>query len=89
MHETDTHLHEATLVPFFEDGVESDGSTMVDGADYELVEVGRRQAADAASRASPAFSSRSPPPAQPGSTVAAMWSPVADQIDHTPEGERP
>ena len=36
----------------FEDGAESQGSTMVDGVDYELVEVGRRQAADAAARAS-------------------------------------
>ncbi|TYQ10488.1 UNVERIFIED_ORG: hypothetical protein L601_002300000060 [Gordonia westfalica J30] len=52
MHESDTHLHEAALVPFFEDGAESHGSTMVDGADYELVKVGRRQAADAAARAS-------------------------------------
>ncbi|WP_353507183.1 hypothetical protein [Gordonia sp. ABSL11-1] len=46
MHETDTHLHEAALVPFFEDGAESRGSTMVDGVHYEVVEHGRRQGED-------------------------------------------
>ena len=52
IHETETHLHEATLVAVFDDGAQSSGSTMVDGVDYEIVEVGRRQAADAAARAS-------------------------------------
>lgn len=42
IHETDTHLHEAALVPFFEDGAVSHGSTMVDGVGYEVVEIGRR-----------------------------------------------
>lgn len=42
VHESDTHLHEAALVPFFEDGAVSHGSTMVDGVDYEVVEIGRR-----------------------------------------------
>jgi hypothetical protein len=46
MRESDTHLHEAALVAVFEDGAESHGLTMVDCVDYELVEVGRRQAAD-------------------------------------------
>lgn len=45
-------MHEAALVGVFEDGTESHGSTMVNGVDYELVKVGRRQAADAAARAS-------------------------------------
>ncbi|WP_287016130.1 hypothetical protein [Gordonia sp. (in: high G+C Gram-positive bacteria)] len=40
VHETDTHLHEAALVPFFEDGAESHGSTMIGGVDYEIVETG-------------------------------------------------
>lgn len=42
VHESDTHVHEAALVPFFEDGAVSHGSTMVDGVDCEVVEVGRR-----------------------------------------------
>ena len=42
VHESDTHLHEAALVPFFDDGSVSHGSTMVDGVDYEVVEIGRR-----------------------------------------------
>ena len=46
MHEGDTHLHEAALVPFFEDGAESHGSTMVDGVDHEIVEWSRRQGED-------------------------------------------
>lgn len=41
MHESDTHLHEAALVAFFEDGTESHGSTMIGGVDYEIVETGR------------------------------------------------
>ncbi|WP_171014257.1 hypothetical protein [Gordonia sp. GAMMA] len=52
IHESETHLHEASLVAVFEDGTESCGSTMMDGVDHELVEVSRRQAADAAARAS-------------------------------------
>ena len=52
MHESDTHVHEAALVAIFADGTQSCGSTMVDGVDYELVEVGRHQAADVAARAS-------------------------------------
>ena len=46
MHESDTHLHEATLVAVFSDGTESHGSTMVDGVNYEIVEPGRRSAED-------------------------------------------
>ncbi len=41
VHETDTHLHEAALVAFFEDGAVSHGTTTVDGVDYELVQIGR------------------------------------------------
>jgi len=41
VHESDAHLHEAALVAFFEDGAVSHGSTMVDGVDYELVEIGQ------------------------------------------------
>ena len=41
IHESDTHLHEVALVPFFEDGAESLGSTMIGGVDYEIVESGR------------------------------------------------
>lgn len=52
IHESETHLHEASLVAVFEDGTESSGTTMMDGVDHELVEVSRRQAADAAARAS-------------------------------------
>ena len=52
IHEGDTHLHEAALVAVFEDAAESHGSTTVDGVDYELVEAGPRQAADATARAS-------------------------------------
>ncbi|MBN0975100.1 MULTISPECIES: hypothetical protein [Gordonia] len=44
--ESDTHLHEAALVPFFEDGSVSHGSTMVDGVDYEVVEIGGRPDGD-------------------------------------------
>ncbi len=46
IHETDTHLHEAALVAVFEDGAESHASTMVDGADYEIVERGRTSSED-------------------------------------------
>ncbi|WP_208651529.1 hypothetical protein [Gordonia alkanivorans] len=46
VHESDRHFHEAALVPFFEDGAESHGSTMVDGVDYELVETGQRRTGD-------------------------------------------
>ncbi|ASR05553.1 hypothetical protein [Gordonia rubripertincta] len=46
MHESDTHLHEAALVAVFEDGAESHGSTVVDGVDYEVVEIGRRRGDD-------------------------------------------
>jgi len=42
IHESSTHLHEAALVPFFEDGTVSHGSIMTDGVDYEIVETGRR-----------------------------------------------
>lgn len=42
IHETDTHLHEAALVPIFENGAESLGSTMVDGVNYQIVEQGLR-----------------------------------------------
>ena len=42
VHESDTHVHEGALVPFFDDGAVSHGSTMVDGVDYEVVEIGRR-----------------------------------------------
>lgn len=52
IHETETHVHEASLVAVFDDGAQSCGSTAVDGVDYQLVEVGRRQAADEAARAS-------------------------------------
>lgn len=41
MHESDTHLHEAALVAVFDDGTESLGSTVVDGVDYDIVELGR------------------------------------------------
>ena len=46
IHETETHLHEASLVAVFEDGAESHGLTMVDGVDYEIVEHGRRSSED-------------------------------------------
>ena len=46
VHESATHLHEAALVPFFEDGAESHGSTMVDGVDYEIVGTGRHPGED-------------------------------------------
>ena len=46
VHESDTHFHEAALVPFFEDGAESHGSTMVDGVNYDIVEWGQNRDED-------------------------------------------
>ena len=46
IHETETHLHEASLVPVFDDGAQSRASTTVDGVRYQIVEFGQHQADD-------------------------------------------